>query len=109
MQLTDSCNVATLAHLLVFPGTAGVDALFVVVVKTTDVGSVSSGQPFCFTVAHTKTQSISSHWKHKTYGVNIHSNNSHEITSYNVSQFYMTHGFFFLSQNPVEWTFVLAL
>lgn len=46
-------------------------SFFSVVAKTTEVGSLSAGQPLCFTVAQTKTQCLSSHWKQKTYGFNI--------------------------------------
>lgn len=49
----------------IFPGTEGGRTLFSSVVRTTNVGSVSSGQPLLPTVAQTRSQSIASHWKQK--------------------------------------------
>lgn len=72
MHFTAAFNVAGADCLpLLLPGTTGVDALFSVVAKTTNVGSVSSSQPFYFVVPHTKTQCLSHCLEQQKHAVNV--------------------------------------
>lgn len=94
MQPRDSCDVVNNGppYRCSFPRTAGSQ----VVVKIISVGSVSSGQPFCFAVAHSTTQSISSHWKHQR---NTYLKKSHNITQ--LKCFLILNDSFFSFSNPL--------